>query len=126
MQEIIVAISLLSIPLFFLWRYRRTKRRDFDNLEDAPGPDEIVLVEHNGFPLTMTEMERLEYWENMNQKERKHHVHKVKTAIKKGKLVAVIWEQGEHSGRTVYVHPTSAKRLGLEEVRVTKRKYGSI
>jgi transcription antitermination factor NusG len=125
MQEILIAIGVLIIPVAMIWKLRKVRKRDYENLaDDSPGADDIVIVEHRGIPVTMTQMEKLEYWDQMTSQEKKKHVHKIKTAIKKGEMVAVVWPFGEHAGRTVYVKRSVAKKKKLEEVRITKR-YGA-
>jgi hypothetical protein len=122
MQNIIIAICLLVIPLVFLKKYFDSRKGDREKLGDGIGADEIIVIEHKGFPLTMTQMEKLEYWDNMSEKEKKHHVHKVRSKIKKGQLKAVVW----YTGQTVYVTPKYAKENNLEIANVGKRRLHAV
>jgi hypothetical protein len=53
-------------------------------MESGSAEDEIVFVEYKGFFLSMTTLERMEFWDNMSPHEKKKHLNSVRNAVRKG------------------------------------------
>lgn len=86
---------------------RHRKKKVQQEMEDLPGEDELTFIEFKGFTLPMRHLDKAEYWDQMNMKQKITHVRKVKDRLKSGKLIAVYNDENN----VVYVTPeTYAKR----------------
>lgn len=87
MEGILFSIFILALGLVLILIQRRRSLQDRDQMapdEDEYADDEVIFVEYKGFYLSMTQLERIEFWDRMSAREKKDHLISVRRSIKKG------------------------------------------